>query len=197
MTITDKQIKFSFLREYNLIMEDFDQILSFIDPDDENLPTFSHRTFELLLRTCTALETVFKRILTDRNYNSPSGRELNIRDYATLNNDLRLSEYDVSFGSWRSGAKIIKPFEAWTTNEPLPWYQAYNHAKHDRDQNFKEANFKNLIDAIAGLFVLLYSLYQVHVFGRYQETEMYLDDDDGFEYANDSIFSIKSPQHTN
>jgi len=195
MPIIDKQIKFSFLREYHLILQDFDKILGFVDPSDENEIVFSHRIFELLLRTCTALETVFKRVLKDQNYKINKSR-LDIKDYFTVNSQYKLSEYEVMFDSWRSGTKIIKPFEAWNTGSyaRLVWYQAYNDSKHDRDQNFKDANLKNLTSAIAGLTVLLHSQYKHDVFGKYQETMMTHSNDQGFKYSNDSIFSIKIPQ---
>ncbi|MBD3280489.1 hypothetical protein GF389_03110, partial [Candidatus Dojkabacteria bacterium] len=159
MAITDNEIKFSFLREYHLIMKDFDKLLAYIDPSEENLGTFSHRTFELLLRSCTAIEAIFKVLSRDLGYPSEN---LDMRDYFRINNDsnLELSDYIVKLSSWRSGKKIVVPYEGWHDGQnykKLPWYKAYNNVKHDRDQNFKEANFENVINATAGLFTLLYS----------------------------------------
>jgi hypothetical protein len=192
MAITDKQLKFSFLREYHLILADFDVILGFIDPSNENFETFSHRIYELYLRSCTALEAVFKRILHEADY-QPSHQRLDIEDYFIVNSTNKLNEYETRLDSWRSCEYKLKPFEAWdsTNYVPLGWYQSYNNVKHDRDQNFKEANLRNLIMSIGGLFVLLYSEFSKDVFGQYQETPMYHTSDDGFVHSNDSIFSIK------
>jgi hypothetical protein len=42
----------------------------------------------------------------------------------------------------------------------LPWYRAYNASKHDRQEDFKKANFENLVAAVAGLLVLISSQFR-------------------------------------
>ena len=49
---------------------------------------------------------------------------------------------------------------SWKTDGGLEWYQAYNQPKHDRLNNFEQANLKNLIDAYSGLCVLLSSQFR-------------------------------------
>ena len=44
------------------------------------------------------------------------------------------------------------------------WYQAYNEAKHDRHDQFPKANFKNLLDTIGGLIVVLSSQFHTQDF---------------------------------
>lgn len=49
------------------------------------------------------------------------------------------------------------PFEGWETEHPaasLKWWSAYNRIKHGRTKNYKEANLKNVLYALAGLCVL-------------------------------------------
>jgi hypothetical protein len=63
---------------------------------------------------------------------------------------------------------ILKPFEPWKSVRGLPspgglglpWYQAYNASKHDRQDEFKKANFDNLVMAVAGLLVLISSQFR-------------------------------------
>ena len=65
-------------------------------------------------------------------------------------------------------ARILKPFEPWKPARglpnpggiSLPWYQAYNASKHDRQDEFKKANLENLVTAAAGLFVLISSQFR-------------------------------------
>lgn len=38
---------------------------------------------------------------------------------------------------------------------PLPWYQAYNASKHNRQQAFERANLWTLVEAVAGLIVVI------------------------------------------
>jgi hypothetical protein len=46
----------------------------------------------------------------------------------------------------------------------LPWYQAYNATKHDRHDEFPQANFEHMIDAVCGLQVLLSAQFHCHDF---------------------------------
>jgi len=196
MSITDSAEKFSFLTELHLIISDFETLLEYVDPIDENLKTFSHRISSLLLRVCTAYEAVSKNILLDQKYKIPKGENMDITDYFTLNSQLKLSKYSILFGAWKSGPKELQPFIDWESTEfqPLDWYQAYNHTKHDRYNNFHEANLSNLIEALAGLFILLYAIYHEDVFNHFQKNSFYHSDDtSGYIWANDSIFSIKPP----
>lgn len=51
----------------------------------------------------------------------------------------------------------IIPFENWTTEEAsqsLTWWKTYNNVKHGRNLNYKLANLKNVLYALAGLYVL-------------------------------------------
>ena len=48
----------------------------------------------------------------------------------------------------------------------MSWYQAYNAAKHDRHNEFEQANFKNLVEAVGGLVVLLSAQFHTYDFSR-------------------------------
>jgi hypothetical protein len=149
-------------RAYMLIEKDLLRLFEYIEPTDGNLSAFSHRTYELLLRTATEFETNCKRILMANRYEK--NRNLNITDYFKLNLSSRLADYSVSLMEWHPGPKTLKPFEEWGTEEeyrPLPWYQSYNHVKHDRNLNFPNASLQNVINAVAGLYVILFSQFFV------------------------------------
>ncbi|MEL1245493.1 hypothetical protein AAEO56_14560 [Flavobacterium sp. DGU11] len=51
-------------------------------------------------------------------------------------------------------------FLEWKTKQTLSWYQAYNNSKHDRLNNFEDANLKSLIDAYSALCILLSSQFR-------------------------------------
>ena len=48
----------------------------------------------------------------------------------------------------------VKPFENLAIGKNPVWFNAYNKVKHDRENNIKDGNLKNVIDSLAGLFVL-------------------------------------------
>lgn len=194
MSIIDTSIKYSFLAEFHIIISDFHNILNFIEPSNENLETFSHRIFELLLRTATSFEAVSKRILINDGYET-TPKKMNMKDYFTLNKVYKLTEYTLIIDSWRSGAKLLQPYKQWQndTYSRLSWYTAYNNSKHDRHQNFKEANLENLLNAIGGLFILLYSQFGSDTFNNYQENTDFDIDDRGFISYPNFFFAIKTP----
>lgn len=145
---------------YRTITNDLLKLCEYIDPCEENAGAYSHRTFELFLRTCTELENLWKYLL--RSNNHPPGKAWDVRDYVKIEQlyHLHLSDKVVSFVYWKPEPnRYWKPFSGWLTaeaNQPrLPWYAAYNEVKHDRDRKFKMASLENLIDSIAALHICL------------------------------------------
>ena len=80
--------------------------------------------------------------------------------------------------------RSFKPFEPWKAGRglskpngidlSLPWYRAYNASKHDRQDEFKKANFENVIMAALGFWFLfprsfgIGSLVRVELLGGYR-----------------------------
>jgi len=94
-------------------------------------------------------------------------------DYRKVDATHHLSSYQVMLPIWNGTPPVWKPFEVW---EPLrgrprqgkiglPWYEAYNASKHDRHDEFKKANLENLVQAVAGLLVLLSAQFGSNEFG--------------------------------
>lgn len=157
----NQQEKRSLITTTRLIIHDLYTLFNYVEPNDSNLNVFSHRIYELFLRTATEVESNFKGILVANNYQPHNRGNLNIsNDYFKLANVLKLSEYGVTFKRWNSN-NIFKPFATWNTNSytPLPWYQSYNKVKHNRQDNFHEANMENLMNALAGLLCLLHAQF--------------------------------------
>ena len=86
-----------------------------------------------------------------------SSDETNISDYANqilgqrysdvVSQKIILREYDL----------ILQPFNGWDINKPkqsLTWWQAYDNIKHSRYENIDDANLKNVLDLLAGLFIM-------------------------------------------
>ncbi|TYB30582.1 MAG: hypothetical protein FXF47_08485 [Candidatus Mcinerneyibacterium aminivorans] len=154
-------------RAYYILQKDLKKIFEFIEPCEENLCTYSHRLYELLLRACTEFENNCKRILTANGYEDT---HMNIKDYYKINKALKLSEYKLTIDFWRGDPIRLKPFDEWNDDEyhPLNWYQDYNNVKHDRNYNFKRASLENVISAVAGVLVTLYSQFNYHTFTVFQ-----------------------------
>ena len=157
------------------------------------------------MRACIEVEANFKAILEENTFTPPPKRSLNITDYRRVDVTHHLSSYEVILPIWNGTPPIFKPFEPWKTwrglpkpngiDLSLPWYQAYNASKHDRQDEFKRANFENLVTAVASLLVLISAQFRNRDFSaggtvrEFQEEWYHLP----IEAATGSLFKIKYP----
>jgi hypothetical protein len=153
-----------YVRAFLLIQEDLLKIFRYVDPNDLNDQTISLKIHELLVRTCIEVEANFTAILSENIYTVHPNKFNMAKDYCLIEQSHHLSKYQVKLPVWTGTKNVITPFKDWTnvspTNwTPLTWYNAYNKSKHDRHLHFDKASFRNLIDAVAGLLVLLSSQF--------------------------------------
>lgn len=162
-----------YIRALILIQNDLQSIFEFVEPADESKTAFSYRIHALLMRTCIEIEANFKAILDENIFTRPSGRSLNIRDYRKIDVTHHLSSYEAVLPIWNGTSPSIKPFEPWFAfrgqsapngGVTLPWYRAYNASKHDRQQEFKEANLWNLIQAVSALLIVVSAQFKTVTF---------------------------------
>jgi len=157
-----------YVRAFLMIQKDIINLFEYIEPSDICKLTYSFRIHELLIRICVEVEANFKAILKENIYNpkkrdgSPKReKEWNINNFRIVNKSHHLDNYAIELPFWKGKDNIRRPFIAWKKpNTGLTWYQAYNKSKHDRLTNFQDANLNNLMDAFAGLHVLLTSQFR-------------------------------------
>jgi hypothetical protein len=117
---------------YELLKGDLRNIFSYIEPENTNLTAYSHRTYELLLRACTEVETLCKQVFTK---NKVSLRNANIIRYSDLDCPMKLHEYEVH--CYGFDHPPFKPFAAFADSDRKQrspaWYRAYNEVKHNRN----------------------------------------------------------------
>ena len=182
-----------YIRAFLLIQNDLQKLFEYIEPSDEGLTTFSYRIHELFMRSCIELEANLKAILSENTYKKKS-RDFNMHDYKKINVTHHLSSYKVILPIWHGEQKTFEPFASWAKDEPLPWYQAYNQSKHDRQEEFKQANLKNLLESIAALLILLSSQFETEDFSPKGPGHLLLEG--GFNETEEAIgqfFRIRFP----
>jgi len=144
-----------YIRGLDLILKDLINVFDYVEPSDTNYDTYSFRIHELLFRTCVEVEANFTAILRENGY-SKSGMLTMKKDYYKIEASHHLSAFEVLLPLWYGPQSPRLPFADWTSAfKPLSWYQSYNAVKHDRLQEFKSANFKNLIYAVSGLAAVI------------------------------------------
>ena len=183
-----------YVRAFALIQKDLHELFDYIEPSDVNLECYSYRIHELHMRTCIEIEANCRAILIENDY--PKTKNLVMDDYRKLESTHRLSSYDVMLPVWRGIRNQWQPFAAWRSNGVLTWYQAYNAAKHDRHDQFPKANFRNLLDSICGLVVLLSAQFHTWDFSPASPTLAlggFGGPPKGFELAIGGYFLVRFP----
>lgn len=183
--------RYSLIHAYHILERDLIKVFDYIDPSDDNLLVYSHRIFELYLRASTEFESNCTAILYANGYKST--KNLSITDYYKLDKILKLNEYSVKTNIWTPQPKVFSPFSDWanrTEFTPLSWYKNYNLVKHNRNVEFKLANLDNLLQAMSGLFVILFSQFDIQVFDPYQECSSWFESEDGYISYESRLFSI-------
>ena len=141
----------SLINSARIIIKDYKDLIDYIEPTNDNELVYSHRIYELLLRTATEFEANCKGILLANGY---AKRHFNIEDYYKLNKLMKLDKYELTTQLW-SPEKTFCPLSEWSTGHSLKWYRAYNNVKHNRYTNFYEATLENLFNGLCCLVTIL------------------------------------------
>jgi hypothetical protein len=113
-------------------------------------------------------------------------------DYRKLNRSHRLSGYKARLPLWGGSQAVREPFDGWTKEDKLPWYQAYNRTKHNRHKHFEDANFGALTDAMCALVILHAAQFMQEDFGRHDYlTESAGRNADNFHEAAGGYFLVE------
>ena len=98
--------------------------------------------------------------------------KLQLRAMRRMDGRAKIPDYFRAFGSvvadrwlvlWADEGQKVNPFAPWqqvssgqkTKYAPLPWWQAYNHLKHDRWKHKEKATVRNAVLAVGGLFLAI------------------------------------------
>ena len=182
----------SYVGAFDVIMGDLRHLCEYIEPSDSNLKVYSHRVYELLLRTCTEWESLCKDVLVSAGYQKTPPDKMGIYDYRELEVPFSLQGIEVGVLFWRPAPTYIHPYKGWKSSDPpLAWYSDYNTVKHNRNVEFPRANLDNLRLAVAALFVLHAKLKLIPV--RAGQTERPTKNYTEIVFVG-QIFSIRIPK---
>ena len=148
-----------FINQFEILEADLERIFKTVAPDKNNFEVFGHSIRNLLILACTEVDSLLKDIFI--NINSTKEGIYSTKDYVSLLPLLRLNEYEVSFCHYPS-LGTFNPFLNWDKAKPtksIPWYDAYNAVKHDREQAFNQATLKNCICAVVAVGIILAAIY--------------------------------------
>lgn len=129
-----------------------------IYPDLSHFHVFGNRQRELLLLSCTEIESAWRSILRENQSNPAAtlGR-LTTNDYIKIKDPLRLEKWSLEF-TYFPQFGTLTPFSGWDAQKPtasLPWYDAYNSVKHDREGSIHQAALGHVVNAISALYIMV------------------------------------------
>ena len=128
--------------------------------DYGNSNTFSNEFVKQYQAICSEIDVILKSICKELEENNtadsmPNYTELILQHWSNISNQ-----------KVRMNVVELQPFVNWkanpTYNSP-DWWKPYNCVKHERLENFRKANLKNVTNALAGLYIL--ELYFVKFIG--------------------------------
>ncbi len=139
-----------------ILIEKLDELFLYIEPDNNGLQTYSHKTRELLILASTEVENFWKYYMKKAQAIPSIGKNFTTMDYVKLVDKLYLKEYAFTLKTYSTIPTII-PFENWSSansTKSLIWYESYNKTKHDRDSYFSKATLFNCIEAVVANLVM-------------------------------------------
>lgn len=148
----------NYIRQLELILDELFDIFKVVSPHSRNMNVFGNAIRNVLILSCTEVDSLMKSVLHSNGYKIDRP---NMNDYRQLIIPMKLFDYTLAFRYINEvGGKT--PFGKWepkeNSNSPS-WYKAYNDVKHDRINNFKEANLRNAIEATLGFATMLIAAY--------------------------------------
>ena len=151
----NKKMTHQYWQFFIALESDLDSTTRYVECSEDNYETYSVGFAQIILSACSEVDVVSKLLCDKVQPNNSAG---NINEYRliihsnyTLLHDLEIliPRYNLSF----------KPWQIWATGSNPDWWRLYNKVKHERHNYFKEANLKNALLSVSGLFCLVLYLY--------------------------------------
>ncbi|MBN1981263.1 MAG: hypothetical protein JW795_07020 [Chitinivibrionales bacterium] len=143
----------SHLEYYLTLSKDIENVSRYIELCEDNYSVYSIELTRIMLTICAEIDVVAKQLC--QKYEPKSKRNAdNINCYRDILlkhipkiTEIRvdINRYSLDFVPWRS----------WDSQQNPKWWNSYNKVKHQRHDSYKEANLGNVLNALAGLCVLV------------------------------------------
>lgn len=138
-----------FWKYYIILEERFEGTTRYVELTEDNYSTYSIDFVNQIQTIGSEIDVIMKSMCglnsTDRS---------TITKYATI----ILNDYpDIVSFEVKARDISYKPFDGWNAEraaDSLSWWSAYNNVKHGRNENFKDANLKNVLNALMALYLL-------------------------------------------
>ena len=142
--------------EYYMALEsDLEKCSRYVDFSETNFTTHSLEFARIIMAACAEIDTIAKEFCNLINTQSTSR---NILEYANEILSVSPNITKIEIASPRYNLKV-KPWDSWGGTVSPNWWKANNNIKHDRANNYEDANFFNALSATGGLLSILLYFY--------------------------------------
>lgn len=147
--MTFDEYRISYWRMFLMLEKEFVKTLDYVELNTNNYTTTSIIFSKLLLSIGAEIDNIF------RECTKLSGRS-DIKYYykVIINKYPTIIDQTVNV---KNTNIVLKPYAGWNESQPsksLIFWQKYNELKHDRILNAQNASLKNVLNALAGLFII-------------------------------------------
>lgn len=144
-----RQYERTYWNQYQLLEKEFLETTLYVDLDITNYSTYSNAYLKLLLTLGSEVDNALRELsgLTGRSSIS-SYAQFVLNKYPNIVNQV----VETTIGNIR-----LTPFSGWSISQPsqtLGFWNAYNEIKHDRVTNLHNASLENVLNALAGLYII-------------------------------------------
>ena len=131
LAAAENELAKSYWREHKIIAADIERSFAVIAPSQDNYSAYGAQFEKIIYQACVGVESLFNKILSD---NGMGSRDTGMKTFVKLKPWLHVEEYtlEVVYYPWLPD---VHPFKDWDIAQPsrsLPWFNAYNSLKHDR-----------------------------------------------------------------
>ena len=142
---------------YFLALEnDLEKVSRYIEFVKANFKTYSIELAHLMLAASSEVDVVAKALCQKLD----SKAELkDINDYKKVINK-QLPELIAEKVLVPRYNLTLHPWSLWGGENNPTWWRSYNKVKHERSDHFDEANLKHVLNAMAGLLVIVFYFYK-------------------------------------
>jgi len=127
----------------------------FVDINKQNFKTYSIEFVRILLAAGSEIDVVAK-ILCNSIDSTKSYEKINDYHETIVNKFPKFPSMIIDVPQYELQ---LTPWKKWSQDKNPDWWRAYNDVKHERHNHFEDANLKNTLNAIAGLFVIAWYLH--------------------------------------
>ena len=134
---------------------DIEATTQYVECYEANHNTYSVAYAQIILSAGSEVDVVSKLLC---NKVQPTSKAENINDYRTILHSEYNSLHDLKVLIPRYNLSLT-PWDSWVSANNPDWWKLYNKIKHERHNFYKEANLKNALFSVSGLFCLVLYLY--------------------------------------